>query len=354
MTRLMKTLVLAMLCSGLAALPATAQTHSQLQAQINALQAQMGALQGQMATLQQAHMAQMATLQSLINGVAADIPDCMTTALGAGAVDDVIFKGCNVHVQNGHGGTDSSNGVGNLIIGYNEIGGSGSPARSGSHNVVIGPGHSYSSYGGLVTGWGNTVSGEYSSVSGGQFNKASGWTASVSGGSYNVASGYAASVSGGQDNTASGDFAILPAVPDCMTTAPGAGAVDDVIFTGCDVHVQNGHGSTDSNNGLGNLIIGYNEHVGSLIRNGSHNVVIGSDHSYSSYGGLVAGYSNTVSEAFASVSGGKNNTASGVAASVSGGYMNEASGDRASVSGGSDRTASGLHNWRAGGLSQSN
>ena len=78
MTRLMKTLVLAMLCGGLATLPATAQPPGgPLQAQINALQAQMGALQGQiaqinnvlqgqMATLQQAHMAQMATLQSLI------------------------------------------------------------------------------------------------------------------------------------------------------------------------------------------------------------------------------------------------------------------------------------------------
>ena len=53
-------------------------------------------------------MAQMATLQSLINGVAADIPDCMTTASGAGSVDDVIFAGCNVHVQNGQGSTASS------------------------------------------------------------------------------------------------------------------------------------------------------------------------------------------------------------------------------------------------------
>ena len=123
MTRLMKTLALTLVCGGLAALPATAQTPTELQAQIDALQAQMGVLQAQNNTLQAqigALQAQDATLQSLINGAAAGMPDCMTTASGAGSVDDVIFTGCNVHVQNGQGNTESSNGVGNLIIGYNE------------------------------------------------------------------------------------------------------------------------------------------------------------------------------------------------------------------------------------------
>ena len=187
MTRLMKTLVLVMLCGGLvlkAALPTTAQTPSELQAQITTLQAQMTALQSA-------------------------IPACMTTAAGAGAgaVNDVIFTGCNVHVQNGQASTASSNSVGNLIIGYNESGGSGPPTRSGSHNVVIGPEHSYSSYGGLVAGYKNTVSGFYASVSGGSGNKASGIAASVSGGRDNEASGSYASVSGGYNNTASNHFA---------------------------------------------------------------------------------------------------------------------------------------------------
>ena len=243
MTRLMKTLVLTVVCGGLvlkAALPATAQTHSQLQTQINALQAQMGALQGQIAQISnmlqgqvaqtnnalqdhiaqtnnalQGHMAHMVTLQSLINGVAADIPDCMTTASGAGGVDDVIFTGCNVHIQNSYGNTASNNGVGNLIIGYNEDDvfiNPGHPAygandRGGSHNVVIGPEHTYSSYGGLVAGYSNTVSGDYASVSGGAHNTASGIMASVSGGWYNKASNYYASVSGGESNEASGTTA---------------------------------------------------------------------------------------------------------------------------------------------------
>ena len=59
MTRLMKTLVLTMVCGGLAALPATAQTPSELQDQIDALQAQITALQSA-------------------------FPDCMTIGVGSG------------------------------------------------------------------------------------------------------------------------------------------------------------------------------------------------------------------------------------------------------------------------------
>ena len=191
MSRLMTTLVLTMVCGGLAALPATAQTPSELQAQITALQAQITAQQGQIATL-----------QSQITGVEADIPDCMTTAAGAGTINDVIFSGCNVHVQNGQGQTNSRNRVGNLIIGYNER--VGTPARGGSHNVVIGQRHSYSSHGGLVAGYNNTLSAKYASVIGGRNNEASGFGASVSGGRNNEASGDYASVSGGRDNTANG------------------------------------------------------------------------------------------------------------------------------------------------------
>ena len=41
------------------------------------------------------------------------------------------------------------NGKGNLILGYNETPGS----QTGSHNVVIGPGHSFSGHGGIVAGF---------------------------------------------------------------------------------------------------------------------------------------------------------------------------------------------------------
>ena len=116
--------------------------------------------------------------------------------------DNVFFDACNVHIRSGSGDTFGAvNGTGNLIIGYNEN--DGSDTKSGSHNLVIGADHTYTSYGGLVAGFNNAVTGTYASVSGGQANLASGFLASVSGGEVNHASGTAASVSGGRHNVAS-------------------------------------------------------------------------------------------------------------------------------------------------------
>ena len=70
-------------------------------------------------------------------------------------------------------------------------------------------------------------------------------------------------------------------------------------------------------------------------RTGSHHLIVGSEHSYSSYGGLVAGWGNTIS---------------GTYSSVSGGWKNSASGPLSSVSGGQDRVVTGTSDWRAGTL----
>ena len=78
----------------------------------------------------------------------------------------LVASGCNVHITNGEGHTDSINGLGNLIVGYDDNNAKGVD-KTGSHNVVVGAGHSYSSYGGLVAGFRNTASGNYASVSGG-------------------------------------------------------------------------------------------------------------------------------------------------------------------------------------------
>lgn len=135
----------------------------------------------------------------------------------------LTFSGMNVQVVNGNGSTGATNGLGNLIVGYNEdysdTGCKPSPSncqyhgdgtadpRSGSHNLIIGVDHTYSSYGGLVTGRNNTISGKFASVTGGERNAAPGNYASVSGGAGNTASGNWASVSGGVANTASGGVA---------------------------------------------------------------------------------------------------------------------------------------------------
>lgn len=101
-----------------------------------------------------------------------------------------------------------------------------------------------------------------------------------------------------------------------------------VIFTGVNVHIRSGLGFTeDPGSGLGNLIVGYNEDLFGSSRTGSHNLVVGAGHGYSSWGGFVAGVGNTISGPYASVSGGAENTAGGYASSVSGGRWLEAGED---------------------------
>jgi uncharacterized coiled-coil protein SlyX len=118
---------------------------------------------------------------------------------------DFIVSGMNVHIVDGTGSTQSTSGLGNLTIGYNALRNVlGYPdVRTGSHNLILGDGNNYSSFGGLVVGRWNAISGRYASVSGGEVNTASGTYASVSGGHYHTASGPNASVSGGYYNTAS-------------------------------------------------------------------------------------------------------------------------------------------------------
>ena len=101
-------------------------------------------------------------------------------------------------------------------------------------------------------------------------------------------------------------------------------AAPHVIFEGVNVHVRSGSGSTSDGGaltGLGNLIIGYNEEPASYgaARGGSHNLVVGVENQFSSHGGIVAGYQNTISNRYATVTAGRNNIASGQYSSISGG-----------------------------------
>ncbi|HMF97069.1 MAG TPA: hypothetical protein VKE96_22380, partial [Vicinamibacterales bacterium] len=129
--------------------------------------------------------------------------------------DDVTITGANLRIVNGVGSTDIANGVGNLIVGYDESrqeldGCSGSTAgfctdrRTGSHDVVVGRFNNFSSFGRLVIGEVNEISGRFSSVSGGGTNTAVGDYSSVSGGGGNAAFGKNSSISAGVNNRAIG------------------------------------------------------------------------------------------------------------------------------------------------------
>ncbi len=126
----------------------------------------------------------------------------------------------------------------------------------------------------------------------------------------------------------------------------------EITFSGVNVQIVSGSGSTGgTKNGKGNLIVGYNETRGTGDdRTGSHNIIVGIKNNYSSYGGLVAGYENTVSGIYGAVSGGAKNTSTGSYSSVSGGSSNKASGNQASISGGDLNIASGSSSCISGGI----
>ena len=71
--------------------------------------------------------------------------DPLNGPLGDGR-ETVRITGCNVQVVNGLNDTETTNALGNVIIGYNELRSRGDD-RGGSHMLVVGKEHNYSSYG---------------------------------------------------------------------------------------------------------------------------------------------------------------------------------------------------------------
>jgi len=240
------------------------------------------------------------------------------------------FAGVNVQVVNGAGAeSDVPNGLGNVIVGYDqpfvprefdkEVCSSGDyqtqtdceaagqvwamQHKSGSHNLVVGPGHRYSWTNGVVSGGNNTINNENAVVMGAGYSIAQGHRAVVLGGSSHSATGNNAAVLGGWGNTASGAAAKVSGGVHNSATAQGA-------------TVNGGNWS---------------------IASGSNSTVSGGSY-------------NTASGPQSSVSGGWSNVATGKAASVNGGYLNTAAGDYSTVSGGTERTASGEYDWVAGSL----
>jgi hypothetical protein len=131
---------------------------------------------------------------------------------------------------------------------------------------------------------------------------------------------------------------ILPCI---KSVKEGIDKKPTVQFSGCNVQVVNGMGETKSTNGAGNLVIGYDENrEDKRQQTGSHNLILGEEQTFTSYGGMVAGLENTISGPLASVLSGVGSTASGERASVTGGYTNDASGDEASIAGGYGNRAS--------------
>ena len=240
----------------------------------------------------------------------------------------IVFEGVNVQITNGSGFTNTANGTGNLIIGYDETTASSrfkSPTvcsngrfetaadctknnhvwskaqKSGSHNLVVGSGHSYTQSAGVVFGAANALIAANAAVLGGAGNIASGNASVVSGGKNNQAKARVAAISGGDSNIASADSASVSGGRKNNASAPSAS-----------------------------------------ISGGTENKAIANASS------IVGGENNTASGENATITGGSNNIASGASSSVDGGIENQSAGDDSAISGGTKRRVNGSADWIAG------
>ena len=241
----------------------------------------------------------------------------------------VKIAGANLQVVSGGGSTyGTPNGLGNVIVGYNaEI---GVEQRGGSHNVVVGDGHTYGGTGGVVFGLDNWINSR-SAVLGGHGNQT--YTdAVILNGEYNTAQG-AFSTASGYDNYAFGDYSNI-----------SGGQSNQALG----VYSSVTGGYTNGAGGDWSSVTGGDQSVASAnystVTGGHYNVVTGQN------GSICGGRFNTVSASYASVSGGYGNDATGTDSVVSGGSNNTAAGGGSTVSGGANRSVSFSDDWRAGSL----
>lgn len=243
----------------------------------------------------------------------------MPDGLG-GQVKTLRISGINLQIVNGLEATQTTNGLGNLIVGYQELGNEvEADERTGSHYLVVGRRHNYSSYGGVLAGESNISTNDYGCVSGGRRNRASGPWSSVTGGGHNVASGQNAVVSGGSFNWSGSDSTVVVGGEGNHAIPAGAGGAGNkaVVVGGYD----------NRSKGQGSVIVGgrWNETTAnySAILAGADNVCNGDAQGGGSYCAIAGGQGNSTG----------NTTA-------------------ATVGGGQSRSADGPHDWVAGALFQ--
>jgi hypothetical protein len=221
-------------------------------------QTELASMRAAIASLQ----AQVVTLKSQITVLQASPANRLTPYLSVDTNPNpgkhmtgptITFKGVNINIVNGLNQTRSANGLGNLIIGYNEepLGPVAPPLeaadRSGSHCIVVGSGHTFggpastgatsgcvvfgefnrvvgyaqsvlggegnsAAYGtsnAVVGGSGNQAVGAYSSILGGESNATYGFQSTVSGGYWNTSGVDCASILGGKENSSTYYFSTI-------------------------------------------------------------------------------------------------------------------------------------------------
>ncbi len=308
------------------------QTVLALRARVEALEGNASAQQATIAALQADLASANATIAVLQGNVASlssglalvEASSVMSLApyleVTTSGTPKALLTGINLQIVNGMGQTATKNGAGNLIVGYDEFrgvppewvcappwdpygAGSVCPGeeKSGSHYVVVGPRHIYSSYGGLVVGSDNAASGQFASAVGGSGNRAVGGyslTAGGQGGAVgavppgNVGTGWYAVAVGGSNNVAGASFSVVAG-------GDGNNTIQKLDNPETLMSVFGGQGNTAS----GHL---------ATVCGGSANVAAGSGSA------VVGGMNNVAGVGISTVTGGVNNTATVVGSSILG------------------------------------
>ena len=134
-----------------------------------------------------------------------------------------------------------------------------------------------------------------------------------------------------------GPFVSVDPNPENGVTGP------NIVFTGANLHIVNGALGTGKVNGLGNLIIGYDEAttLNPGDRSGSHTLVMGEYNTFTShaFGGVVFGTNNRLDSFFTSILGGTNNLGQSTSSVIVGGDSNAVLEDAGNVVVGGDHNA---------------
>ena len=97
-----------------------------------------------------------------------------------------------------------------------------------------------------------------------------------------------------------------------------------MLVEGANLQVVNGSQNWWDNNGLGNLVVGPNvgDSASYVNRNGSHNVIVGSNHAYNGNSNIVGGNANEVHGLLGLVTGEGNAYSAGTQKGASKGHSN--------------------------------
>lgn len=276
---------------------AQAQSTKQLQQEINAMQATI-TLQGQ----------KISTLQTTVTSQGQQITT-LTTALSSAQASlstfngilhffsvsgqNIIITGANLQLENGMGDTHQKNGLGNLILGYENV-----TNILGSHNLVSGDGNSVSGCGSIVTGFQNYASGNDGLVAGGSNNTVYGNSSLCLGGDTNVVIPNSAGAvlgshntvsdlgthglaMGGSNNQVAGNFGLI-----MNGDSNSIGSTVNATIIG------GGNNLADGGQGYSVICAGFQNHM-----DGGYDSFIGgggSNHVSNFWGGTVGGFQNTL------------------------------------------------------------